>query len=303
MDYILLEIQGPDAEEATAAAVLHGAGIDAFEIISRNSVEELNSSEFTWDLVDESLLADAQEGFTIKAYFERGDEAIDAVKARLDARGFSTRILPVEARDWANDWKRYFRPIAVDRGLVIVPSWEDYTPDADEAVLYMDPGMAFGSGNHETTLFCARYLRQYVREGDLVLDIGTGSGILSLVALKSGAARAIAVDMDPQSVASAKENAAKNRLDDRIDVRQGDLFGVVEEVADLVVSNIFAEIIIGMIPALTKHIKPGGVFIASGILKEKRKNVESALIESGFEILDSDEKGDWAAIAAKRGVH
>lgn len=139
-----------------------------------------------------------------------------------------------------------------------------------------------------------------MKPGDSVIDIGCGSGILSLVAVASGAARVIAGDLDPQCIEATKNNAVKNQMEDKIDVRLGDLFQVVKEEADVVVSNIFAEVIIGMASDVYSHVKPGGIYIASGILKEKLEDVKAALAKEGFVILESETDGDWSAIAARR---
>ena len=177
--------------------------------------------------------------FELKAYFDASQEKErHAIKKEAQDKGFEVEERDVPDQDWANDWKSYFHPISIDEGLTIVPSWEDYEPKEGEEIIILDPGMAFGSGNHATSFLCSRYLREYIKQGDTVIDIGCGSGILSLVAVKSGAEKVIAVDLDPQCMIATEENAQKNNMLDSIDTREGDLFSVVTESADVVVLSL-----------------------------------------------------------------
>ena len=299
--YHMLKLSGERSQQEEGEMLLQSMGVDSYEVISADAIDNLKDGAFIWDCIDEELLQAPADSFELKAYFEAGERAaMDEVASAAKAKGFTAETGDVADQDWANDWKRYFHPIAVDEGLAIVPSWEDYHARDGEKILWLDPGMAFGSGNHATSFLCARYLRRYVKDGDSVIDIGCGSGILSLVAAISGAKKVIAGDLDPQCIEATKENAAKNQLEDKIDVRLGDLFQVVKEEADVVVSNIFAEVIMGMAKDVYHHVKPEGIYIASGILKEKLEDVKAALVKEGFTILESETKGDWSALAARR---
>ncbi|MDY3118872.1 MAG: 50S ribosomal protein L11 methyltransferase [Peptoniphilus sp.] len=301
--YRVLTLRGEKNRQDEGEMLFQSMGVDSYEVISADAIDALKEEAFIWDCIDESLLSCDGDHFELKAYFEEGQtEEMQSLENASKALGFHTTVGEVVDQDWANDWKRYFHPIAIDEGLSIVPSWETYEARAGERILRLDPGMAFGSGNHATSFLCALYLRHYVKKGDEVIDIGCGSGILSLVAVASGAERVIAGDLDPQCIQATKENAAKNHMDDVIDVRLGDLFQVVHEKADVVVSNIFAEVIIGMARDVRDHVKEGGIYIASGILKEKLGDVTAALEGSGFQILDTKTDGDWSAVAARR-VH
>lgn len=299
--YHMLKLTGERARQDEGETLFQSMGVDSYEVISPEAIDNLKEGAFIWDCIDEDLLQAPSDVFELKAYFDASqlDEMDELLKAARDL-GFSAETEAVADQDWANDWKRYFHPIAIDEGLSIVPSWEDYEAREGEKILQLDPGMAFGSGNHATSFLCSRYLRRYVKPGDSVIDIGCGSGILSLVAVASGAGRVIAGDLDPQCIEATKNNAAKNQMEDKIDVRLGDLFQVVKEEADVVVSNIFAEVIIGMASDVYSHVKPRGIYIASGILKEKLEDVKAALAKEGFVILESETDGDWSAIAARR---
>lgn len=297
----MLTIRGDHRRQEEGELFLQEHGVDSYEVISGDAVDNLKEGGFIWDAIDEDLLEVDADRFELKAYFDASQEKErHAIKKEAQDKGFEVEERDVPDQDWANDWKSYFHPISIDEGLTIVPSWEDYEPKEGEEIIILDPGMAFGSGNHATSFLCSRYLREYMKQGDTVIDIGCGSGILSLVAVKSGAEKVIAVDLDPQCMIATEENAQKNNMLDSIDTREGDLFSVVTESADVVVSNIFAEVIISMLHDVKYHVKPGGIYIASGILKEKLQDVMDALKEEGFELLDDKTDGDWSAVAARR---
>lgn len=297
----MLTIKGDHRRQEEGELFLQEHGVDSYEVISGDAVDNLKEGGFIWDAIDEDLLEVDANRFELKAYFDASQEKErHAIKKEAQDKGFEVEEGDVPDQDWANDWKSYFHPISIDEGLTIVPSWEDYEPKEGEEIIILDPGMAFGSGNHATSFLCSRYLREYMKQGDTVIDIGCGSGILSLVAVKSGAEKVIAVDLDPQCMIATEENAQKNNMLDSIDTREGDLFSVVTESADVVVSNIFAEVIIGMLHDVKSHVKPGGIYIASGILKEKLQDVKDALEREGFELLDDKTDGDWSAVAARR---
>lgn len=297
----MLTIRGDHRRQEEGELFLQEHGVDSYEVISGDAIDNLKEGGFIWDAIDEDLLEVDANRFELKAYFDASQEKErHAIKKEAQDKGFEVEEGDVPDQDWANDWKSYFHPISIDEGLTIVPSWEDYEPKEGEEIIILDPGMAFGSGNHATSFLCSRYLREYMKQGDTVIDIGCGSGILSLVAVKSGAEKVIAVDLDPQCMIATEENAQKNNMLDSIDTREGDLFSVVTESADVVVSNIFAEVIIGMLHDVKSHVKPGGIYIASGILKEKLQDVKDALEREGFELLDDKTDGDWSAVAARR---
>lgn len=226
-----------------------------------------------------------------------------------DAGDFTVQTREVNEDDWAHAWKKYFKPLPVSERLTIKPTWEDYTPREDELIIELDPGMAFGTGTHATTALCLRTLEGAIKAGDTVIDVGTGSGILAIGAMKLGASRVLALDLDPVAVSSATENVKLNGLQDDIEVRLSDLLGVLQEgdaadrsvpsrvvpPVDLVVANILAEIILLFIADVFDVLKPGGIYIASGIYKNKEEDVEAGLLAAGFEIVDRVRQDDWIA--------
>lgn len=203
-----------------------------------------------------------------------------------------------EEEDWANAWRAYYRPVRVGKSLVIRPSWVDYPAAPGQKVISLDPGMAFGCGTHPTTVMCLEQLEEMLSGGETVFDVGTGSGILAVAAAVLGAGRVKAVDNDPLAVATARENAARNGVADRVTVAAGDLLNGDWGRADVVVANIVADAIIRLIPSVAAVLKPGGVFIASGIIKEREAQVRRSLQDGGLAMKWEGRSGEWVAVAA-----
>lgn len=231
----------------------------------------------------------------------------------IDTGNPAYAVRQVDDEDWANAWKQYFKPLRISERLTIKPTWEDYEPSPEEIILELDPGMAFGTGTHATTALCLRTLEKVVKPGDEVIDVGTGSGILSIAAAKLGARHVLALDLDPVAVSSATGNAKLNRLEQRITVAQSDLLqalrtGRTEDGGKLgvtlpvqvVVANILAEIILLFVEDVYQALQPGGTYIASGIIKSKQADVEQALASCGFLVQERYEETDWVAIAARK---
>lgn len=209
----------------------------------------------------------------------------------------------VAEEDWAESWKEHFHVQRFGKRIVVVPSWREYEPVAGDVVLLLDPGMAFGTGQHETTRMCLEALELSVRAGDRVLDAGCGSGILSIAAAKLGASSVRAVDIDPDCVRVTEENARANGVDDIIDARtssaaEGSRTKSYSGEVDLVVVNIIARVIVELAPQLALVLAPGGRIIASGIIAEREAEVADALVEQGLRIVSSRAMGEWRCIEA-----
>jgi len=241
----------------------------------------------------------------VKSYFPLDG----ALGGRLDSLQGSLLRLPadrppqVDARvlaeeDWANAWRAYYKTIHIGKRIVIKPAWLEYRADAGAVVIEMDPGMAFGCGSHPTTALCLKLLEKYLRAGELVYDIGTGSGILAVASAKLGAARVVAVDADPQAVRAARENAERNDVAGQVSVVRGNLLEPAEKTASMVVANIIADVIIPLSPAAAAVLNEGGVFISSGIISSRSEEVAAALSGAGLVILERLQEGEWVAFAA-----
>jgi ribosomal protein L11 methyltransferase len=206
----------------------------------------------------------------------------------------------VAEEDWANAWKEYYRTTRVGQWLVIKPSWLDYQQLAGDLVIEMDPGMAFGCGTHATTALCLKLLEKHIRPGMTIYDIGTGSGILAAAAAKLGAGRVLALDIDPVACRAAQENAARNKVNDLVSVRQGSLAEHSDSGADLVVANIIADVIADLAPDAAAVLSPGGIFIASGIIRDRLDMVIEAVEAAGFAVCEVVEEGLWVALVLQK---
>ena len=263
----------------------------------------------TWDFADINVLEHKGKVAVVKAYFAEEDNIEDVlayVKERLSElkeMGLDLGEAKVEhekmhEEDWANTWKQYYKPSKVGEKIVVKPIWEEYEAKDGELVVDLDPGMAFGTGTHETTRMCIQALERYVKEESTVFDVGCGSGILAIAAAKLGAKLAVGVDLDPVAVESSIENVGYNNLNN-IEILHGNLVEVIDGKADIVVANILAEIICILTDDVKRVLKDGGVFITSGIIHDRVDMVCEKLEATGFEVIEKNRDGEWNCIVAK----
>lgn len=298
MKYIELCLKVRDELRENVVNTLYNNDIYVFEEEGKEIIDELNKSEKDWDFVDERILNLEPGMRTFKVYFQESEsELVEKVKKELESLGELEEKI-TDDEDWANNWKKYYEPVEIGETLVIVPSWLEYEGKFENKI-YIEPGMAFGTGTHETTYMCLEALEDYVIEDDNIFDIGCGSGILGIASIKLGAKKVVAVDIDKKCTQVSIENAKLNKVEDKMEIHTANLLDVVTGKADIIVSNIIAEIIKEMIPDLKKHLEDDGLFISSGIIVEKISMVEEALIENGFEIIEKREKNGWALVVGR----
>lgn len=258
------------------------------------------------DLIEESLLKKDRTKGIIHIYInpeENPMESVSFLKERLNAAGIEHEITVSDCKveDWQNNWKQYFHPMPIGEKLLIRPVWiDDYDADG-RAVLDIEPGLAFGSGSHPTTRLCLETLERYVKNGDEVLDIGCGSGILSIATLLLGAKHALGVDIDSLAVKTAKENAKQNGFDeDRFTAVQGNLSDKVSGKFDIVVANIVADIIMEFNTEVGKFLKDDGVYITGGIIENREDEVLYSFNQNGFEVIERHENNGWLVFVLKK---
>lgn len=310
MKYIELQVITTTEASDAVSELLYEEGASGVLIEDPNDFNALNKDEKSWDYVEEELVKLLGEDTKVKGYF-LSDEFSEA---KLKSIGFRVEKLEefgldkgkgivttreVDDEDWANAWKKYYKPVKVGDRVVIKPTWEEYQAKADEIIVELDPGMAFGTGTHETTIMCIKLLEKYVKSDSTVFDVGCGSGILGITAAKLNAARVLCVDIDEISCKVSRENAEMNKVDDRLEVRRGNLLDVVSDKADVIIANIIADIIISFSGDAMSCLSKGGIFISSGIIRDRRDEVLTKLKEEGFNVLEVLDMGEWCAIAAE----
>ena len=257
------------------------------------------------DLIDEDLLAKDRSKGIVHVYVspeENPAEAVSFLKERYVAEGIDCEIDEVVCKnaDWENNWKKYFKPMPVGERLLIRPIWEDEYDAMGRAVLHLEPGLAFGSGTHDTTRLCLETLEKYAYPGKTILDVGCGSGILSVASLLLGADSAVGVDIDALAVKTAKENGITNGFEEpQFTVLKGSTTDNVTGKFDIIAANIVADIIIGLCRNVRDYMNPGAVFITSGIIVPREEDVLAAFAENGLEVIARHESGGWLCFEAK----
>lgn len=283
--------------------VIYDNGIKGVEIQDPSDIDVVLSAP-GWDYVDNELLNKKESIPKVCAYLPEtpsGRDTLSALIAAINARFPDLKLETESVRDedWETSWKKYFKPIEVSNRIAIKPRWEEYSPKAGQRVIDIDPGMAFGTGTHETTRLCLLLIDKYIKTDDKVLDIGCGSGILSIGALLLGAHSCAGCDISEVAVEAATENARHNAVQEKAAFFTGDLKCVKERGFDLVCANIVADVLISISPDVVKFINRGGVYIISGIIEERAAEVIDAVKNAGFSLLETMEENGWCAAAFK----
>jgi len=325
MDWIQVTITTKTEGIEAVTGRLYQLGITGIEIEDENEFNEfLEQNKQYWDYVDEELVKKMSGETRIKVYIcndANGNELLISIKnslnelKKMDADGLygtlDISIANMREEDWADNWRQYFKPLKIGKKILVRPQWEDIPDDAaDRIVFTIEPGIIFGTGMHNTTQLCIEAIEKYVKAGDTVLDLGCGSGILSIISLLLGASNALAVDIDPNAEPIAYANAEMNGLSrDRYVVLTGDVINdevVKEKIGynkyDVVLANIVADVIISLSGIVPSQLKDNGILIASGIINERLEEVIAALESNGFEILEINKKGEWAGVVCRRGA-
>lgn len=302
--------------EDIVSSMLMDLGIQGVEIEDKVPLTQRDKEQMFVDILPE---IETDDGVAyLNFYLEPGDDK-DRILAdvRRELQGLSAwtdvgecliEESETEDVDWVNNWKQYFHQFYVD-DILIIPSWEDVKPeDTAKLVIHIDPGTAFGTGMHETTQLCIRQLRKYVTDSTKILDVGCGSGILGMLALKFGAAYSVGTDLDPCAIEATYENMEANGITkDRYEVMTGNIIDdktVQDKVGygsyDIVVANILADVLVELTPVITEQLKEGGAYITSGIIDEKEQTVTEAVRAAGLTVLDVTYQGEWVCVTARK---
>jgi len=290
--------------------LLMDQGAGGVAILDPQDPDFHNQDQGKWDYFDPSILSLDFDGVLITAYLNKDDinmqiQIIKEGLKQLPEFGINIGLGEVNYKtvvssDWENEWKKYFKPFKIGDHMIVKPTWEDYDGQSDDIIIEIDPGNAFGSGTHETTSMCIKMIEKYMKPGDLVVDVGCGSGILSIAAGHLGASYMVGVDIDETAVDTAKSNLMLNGFDTKSDVRYGSLTEVVKERGNLIVANIIAEVIVVLLDDIEKIMTVESTFICSGIIVSKIEMVTQKLNFKNFEILEILKEGEWAAIVSKK---
>ncbi|WP_040980305.1 50S ribosomal protein L11 methyltransferase [Oceanobacillus jeddahense] len=291
--------------------ILHETGASGLVIEDPLDLEQFEGEGFG-EVVELDPEDYPEEGVRIKAYLPVNSflgETVEEIKQAInqlllydiDLGKNQVTISEVHEEEWATAWKKYYKPVKISNRITITPTWEDYKPvSTDELIIELDPGMAFGTGTHPTTVLSIQGLEAYIQPDDKVIDVGCGSGVLSIASVKLGAESVQAFDLDDIAVKSTTLNAKLNHAHEKITVKQNNLLDGIEEQADVIVSNILAEIIVRFVVEAYHNLRPGGYFITAGIIQNKKQSVHDQLTEAGFDIISTSEMEDWVSIVARK---
>ncbi len=304
------------AAEDIVSSMLMDLGIQGVEIEDRIPLTQTDKEQMFVDILPE---IEEDDGTAYLSFYLEEDEdkgkILADVKRELKEKSEYVDVgeclieeSQTEDVDWVNNWKQYFHQFYVD-DILIIPSWEDVRPDdEDKMIIHIDPGTAFGTGMHETTQLCIRQLRKYVTKSTRILDVGCGSGILGMLALKFGAAYSVGTDLDPCAIDATYENMEVNGITrDRYEVMTGNIIDdkeIQDKVGygcyDIVVANILADVLVELTPVIVSQLKPGGIYITSGIIDDKEETVTEAVKAAGLTVLDVTYQGEWVCVTARK---
>ena len=311
---ITLEIR--EEVEDIVISTLADIGLEGAEILDKQPLSEQDKKQMFVDILPDMPEDDGvaylnfylDEDEDVNAMLEKVKAELEELRMFVDIGSGMITLSQTEDKDWINNWKQYFKQFYVD-DILIIPSWEEVKEeDKDRMIIHIDPGTAFGTGMHETTQLCIRQLKKYVTSETELLDVGTGSGILSIVALKLGAKHAVGTDLDPCAVPAVEENKEANEIPvEAFDMMIGNIIDDKEvqdkvgyEKYDIVVANILADVLVPLTPVILNQMKKGGIYITSGIIDDKEETVVNAVKAAGLEVLEVTHQGEWVSVTARK---
>lgn len=316
MKWNKFRLQTTTQAEDVVSSILTDIGIEGVEIEDKVPLTQKEKEQMFVDILPETALDDGvaylsfylEESEDKEAVLEKVRKELDEMREFMDLGPCTIEESQTEDVDWVNNWKQYFHQFYVD-DILIIPSWEDVKPeDEGKMIIHIDPGTAFGTGMHETTQLCIRQIKKYVTDTTRILDVGCGSGILGMLALKFGADYSVGTDLDPCAIDATHENMKENGVSkDRYEVMIGNIIDDKEiqdrvgyEKYDIVAANILADVLVALTPVIVNQLKPGGIYITSGIIDDKEEVVKQAVSDAGLELLDVTCQGEWVCVTARK---
>ena len=313
MDWMKITVLTTTIASDIVSEALISSGSAGTVIEDKNDVALNQRPEGQWDIIDEEIARRIGDDVKVTGFYpmdERASDALSAVKEKIrnlpqlcpdvELGKLTVEASTIDDEDWAESWKKSYKPFRLGKSIIIKPGWEEYEAQPGDKIITIDPGMAFGTGTHETTGMCVALAEEYVKPGMTVMDIGTGTGILAITAAHMGAKSVLASDIDPMAVRVAKENVKINGFEDVITCVCGDLMEKATGTADVIIANIIADVIIHICAAARGLLNEGGTFICSGIAREREDETLKALNEAGYTKLDVRHMGEWTAIACSK---
>lgn len=300
--WLSFDIKCPKGYDEIISSILYDLGIENLQIDDYQDVIDFKKNQPYWVVIDDEEFT-PHDNVIIKAFYEDDKVNYDEIEAQIKEFSINNNIdiqisknKEIEDMDWANEWKKYYEPFYIGN-ILIKPSWIDID-ESDHKVVEINPGMAFGTGLHETTNLCIEQLQELNLIDKIVLDIGCGSGILSVVSSKLGAKEVFATDIDPLAIEATLENANLNKISN-INAVKGSLLDNVDKKYDVVIANILLNVLDILIPDLPKALKKDGVFICSGLINSQKDNIVNTLEKNNLEIVEVSEKGEWISIISR----
>ena len=304
--------------EDIVSSMLMDLGIQGVQIEDKVPLTEQDKEQMFVDILPQipaddgvaylTFYLEEEEEEDPEAVLERVRKELEEMRSYVDVGECTIEESQTEDVDWVNNWKKYFHQFSID-DILVIPSWEQVeAKDSDKMVIHIDPGTAFGTGMHETTQLCIRQLRKYVKPGAQILDVGCGSGILGMLALKFGAAHSVGTDLDPCAIDATHENMKANGIrEDQYEVMIGNIIDDKEvqdkagyEKYDIVAANILADVLVPLTPVILHQLKKGGIYITSGIIDDKEETVTEAVRAAGMEVLEVHHQGEWVSVTARK---
>lgn len=285
------------------AGIFFSLGASGVKIDDPNDIDEVINSKYHWDYIEQTLLDNRGGAVKVSCFVsledcERKVEQIQQQLAEISGIDMGSLAITVQDYtdyDWLTEWKKYYKPIAAG-SFTVVPAWQSYTPAKDETIIKIDPSMAFGTGDHESTKLCLTLMSQLDFCGKQVIDVGTGSGILGIAAVLKGAKHCYMCDIDSLAIRSSTDNARLNNVQDSVTIQESDLISNTAITGEIVLANLTADILLRLAKDLPKHICKGGLLVCSGIIRKKRDEVIAAFQSAGMRLVTAADMGDWDAL-------